>query len=142
MKRLLVTVGAVASLVCLFSAAEAQVDMSVCLEATPSLSDYERNECALAEVNKATAELDKVLAEALAAGKAFDAAASEDPRAAVETLTAAQTAWEQYAINACAGVSLAMQGGTNESYLNNTCSIELTKRRIADLRQLIELYRP
>ena len=123
-------------LVLLASAAFAEDEM----KCNPEGTQAEMNICAWDDFQKADDELNAVYKKAMAFAREQDQSYADQPnlKGAVAALKKAQRAWIDYRDGHCEGVGFSARGGSMEPMLVAGCQEELTKKRTADLKALME----
>lgn len=104
-------------------------------------AQQQNNYCNAQAFWKLDGELTKLYEEALAFTKKSDEdmppPQGPDLKTETEALTIAETAWLQYRDAHCDGMGYKARGGSLESLLVGNCKIELTKRRMAELKDIM-----
>ncbi|HZG27712.1 MAG TPA: lysozyme inhibitor LprI family protein [Ensifer sp.] len=110
------------------------------MKCNPEGTQQEMNICAWDDFQKADDELNAVYKKAVAYAKSQDENYADQPdlKGAVAALKKAQRAWIDYRDGHCEGVGFSARGGSMEPMLVAGCQEELTKKRIADLKALME----
>jgi len=98
-------------------------------------SQHDMNQCAAREANEADADLNMIWREVLAHYQRADGGAGSAE--GVKRLRAAQRAWIAFRDAECAVAGYEALGGSLEPMLVSGCNAELTRRRAAELRQLL-----
>lgn len=104
-------------------------------------TDEQGTECATADFDKATKELNAVYEKLMATKTEQDkeAAAENSPYGSqVDALKNSQRAWIAFRDAQCALVGLQFAGGTIQSTMETSCHADLTKARIAELEKVLE----
>lgn len=122
------------------SAAQAQDDPAPA-DCENAVTQAQIDACASGDYDKADAELNKVYGQAVArlqkADKDFAATDSNDV-GAVEALKKAQRAWINYRDASCELAGFEARGGTLENTIYIGCQTDLTRKRTAELRELLK----
>jgi uncharacterized protein YecT (DUF1311 family) len=106
-----------------------------------AVTQMDMNICADREYHAADAELNKVYKQAMTAMQATDKELGDIDRAyvgAVEALKKAQRAWIGYRDGQCELAGFEARGGSKEPMLVSGCLAELTRKRTAELKELVE----
>jgi uncharacterized protein YecT (DUF1311 family) len=98
-------------------------------------TQHAMNQCAAREANEADADLNFIYPQVLAHFQRLDR--DGDTQAGVQRLRAAQRAWVAFRDAECALAGYEALGGSLEPLLVSGCEAELTKRRSAELRQML-----
>ena len=104
-------------------------------------TQYDMNQCAYMDFEKADRELNAVYKEALKSEAEVDKQAAEmGPNyvGAVKALRKAQRAWIDYRDGHCDGVGYEAVGGSMQPMLISGCKAQLTMNRTKELRELIQ----
>ncbi len=110
-----------------------------------TVTQQDMNWCANQDYLAADAELNRVWPEAATVMQDYDQALEEDGAyddgrpGYYEALLDAQRAWLKYRDAQCVVEGYWARGGSLEPLLVSTCKTHLTKLRIEDLRELVEL---
>ncbi|OIQ43842.1 MAG: urease [Roseobacter sp. MedPE-SW] len=94
--------------------------------------------CAALDYERADAELNKTYKAAQRSMRSLDQDLPNDLKGANESLLQAQRAWIPFRDAACATEGFQFRGGTLEPLMVLTCKTHLTRRRSAQLEELIE----
>ena len=110
------------------------------LKCNPEGSQAEMNICAWDDFQKADDELNAIYKKAVAYTKKQDDSYADQPnlKGAAAALKKAQRAWIDYRDGHCEGIGFSARGGSMEPMMVAGCQEELTKKRIADLKALME----
>ncbi|WP_026618720.1 YecT (DUF1311 family protein) [Ensifer sp. WSM1721] len=106
-----------------------------------AVAQMDLNICADRDYRTADAELNKVYKQAMTAMQATDKELGGiDPAyvGAVEALKKAQRAWIGYRDGQCELAGFEARGGSMEPMLVSGCLAELTRKRTAELKELVE----
>ncbi|WP_046119694.1 lysozyme inhibitor LprI family protein [Ensifer aridi] len=106
-----------------------------------AVTQMDMNICADREYQTADGELNKVYKQAMTAMQATDKEFGDIDRAyvgAVEALKKAQRAWIGYRDGQCELAGFEARGGSMEPMLVSGCLAELTRKRTAELKELVE----
>ncbi|OAP43336.1 hypothetical protein AU381_27500 [Sinorhizobium glycinis] len=106
-----------------------------------AVTQMDLNICADQEYQAADAELNKIYREAIAAMQETDKELGAIDVAyvgAVEALKKAQRAWIGYRDGQCELAGFEARGGSMEPMLVSGCLAELTRKRTAELKELLE----
>jgi uncharacterized protein YecT (DUF1311 family) len=93
------------------------------------------NQCAARDANEADAGLNLIWKEVVASYEKMDRDSGSNE--GVKRLRAAQRAWMAFRDAECAVAGYEALGGSMESMLVSGCVAQLTKRRAAELRQML-----
>lgn len=127
------------AVVALLLASAALADDDNGVSCNPEGSQQEMNACTSDDYQKADRELNDVYRQALdfAAGEDSDLKDQPDLQGAVATLKKAQRAWVDYRDGQCESYGFTARGGSMEPMLIDGCKADLTKKRTAELKALI-----
>lgn len=104
-------------------------------------AQQQNNYCNAQAFWKLDGELTKLYEEALAFTKKSDEdmppPEGPDFKTETEALTTAEKAWLQYRDAHCDGMGYKARGGSLESLLVGNCKIDLTKRRMSELKDIM-----
>ncbi|PDT84617.1 lysozyme inhibitor LprI family protein [Sinorhizobium sp. BJ1] len=106
-----------------------------------AVTQMDLNICAGQEYGAADAELNKTYREAIAVMQETDRELGDIDAAyvgAVEALKEAQRAWIGYRDGQCELAGFEARGGSMEPMLVSGCLAELTRKRTAELKELLE----
>lgn len=106
-----------------------------------AVTQMDMNICAGQDYDRADVDLNKIYKQAVAAMKAMDKELGEIDAAYVgaeEALKKAQRAWIGYRDGQCELAGFEARGGSMEPMLVSGCLAELTRKRTAELKQLLE----
>jgi uncharacterized protein YecT (DUF1311 family) len=106
----------------------------------PEGTQQEMNVCAYDDLQKVDDELNAVYRKAMAFAKSQDDDLADQPnlKGAVAALKKAQRAWIDYRDGHCDGVGFGARGGSMEPMLVAGCQADLTKKRVEELKALME----
>lgn len=119
------------------TAAHAEDDQPKC---NPDGTQMEMNACAYDDLQKADDALNAMYKKALAFAKDQDDNYKDQPdlQGAVKALKKAQRAWIDYRDGQCEGVGFEARGGSLEPMLVASCEADLTNKRTAELKELMQ----
>lgn len=106
-----------------------------------AVTQMDMNICAGQDYDRADVDLNSIYKQAVAAMKAMDKERGEIDAAYVgaeEALKKAQRAWIGYRDGQCELAGFEARGGSMEPMLVSGCLAELTRKRTAELKQLLE----
>jgi uncharacterized protein YecT (DUF1311 family) len=129
---------ALSLLLCCTASADAQQPEPDCRKA---VTQMDLNICADQDYRAADAELNKTYRLAVAAMQATDKELGDIDSAyagALEALKKAQRAWIGYRDGQCELAGFEARGGSMEPMLVSGCLAELTRKRTAELKELME----
>lgn len=129
---------ALSLLLCCTASADAQQPEPDCRKA---VSQMDLNICADQDYRAADAELNKTYRLVVAAMQATDKELGDIDAAyagALEALKKAQRAWIGYRDGQCELAGFEARGGSMEPMLVSGCLAELTRKRTAELKELME----
>ncbi|MDW9414144.1 lysozyme inhibitor LprI family protein [Sinorhizobium meliloti] len=129
---------ALSLLLCCTASADAQQPEPDCRKA---VTQMDLNICADQDYRAADAELNKTYRLAVAAMQATDKELGDIDAAyagALEALKKAQRAWIGYRDGQCELAGFEARGGSMEPMLVSGCLAELTRKRTAELKELME----
>ncbi|MCA1444393.1 lysozyme inhibitor LprI family protein [Ensifer sp. IC4062] len=127
--------------VLLLSAVSAVAQEQPAVDCQNAVTQMDMNICAGQDYDTADADLNEVYRRAVAATKAMDKELGEIDAAYVgaeEALKKAQRAWIGYRDGQCQLAGFEARGGSMEPMLVSGCLAELTRKRTAELKQLLE----
>jgi uncharacterized protein YecT (DUF1311 family) len=128
-------------LVLLFSLAITPAWAEDKLDCENAVTQAEMNMCAAMDYEKADAELNKIYAEVRGNMREWDRELSgmgAEMAGAEKALTAAQRGWIAYRDGACELAGFEARGGSMEPMVVSGCLAEMTTRRTAELKKIIE----
>lgn len=110
------------------------------MKCNPEGTQAEMNICAWDDFQKADSELNAIYKKAVAYSKQLDDSYADQPnlKGAVAALKKAQRAWIDYRDGHCEGIGFSARGGSMEPMMVAGCQEDLTKKRIAELKALME----
>jgi uncharacterized protein YecT (DUF1311 family) len=103
-------------------------------------NQQEMNACAYDDLADADATLNATYKKAMAFAKDQDESYKDQPdlQGAVAALKKAQRAWLDYRDGHCEGYGFGARGGSMEPMLVAGCQADLTKKRTAELKELMD----
>ena len=123
----------------LIVASAAMADDDGGVSCNPEGSQQEMNACSHDDYQKADRELNDAYRQALdfASGEDSDLKDQPDLQGAVATLKRAQRGWIDYRNGQCESYGFTARGGSMEPMLIDGCKADLTRKRTAELKALI-----
>ncbi len=96
------------------------------------------NACAAIEYETADKDLNAAYQQVRKKMSAWDKAADDDSKGAVDALVAAQRAWVEFRDANCEAAGFQARGGTMEPMLVSSCLADMSTKRAEELRTLAD----
>lgn len=132
------TLAAVAALALCLLAAPVSAEDEPIIKCEDAVTQSEMTLCAVQEHAAEDKKLNAQWAETKKAVSEWDANLGAHQRGAVDALLKAQRAWIQYRDGQCEVEGFSVRGGTLEPAIVELCLAELTRKRTAELKALVE----